>query len=327
MLYLALKATKYGALVWQVTPRPIVGSRIAPWSFDAPNSGNLPTSMYHFANDLGQRHILRTCASPPGICHLEQVGVSFKVCIARGAGVPLARAAAASGFKGMTIFVLRKLARVLGLALDLAAVPNTEAAWVEALARHAWPTLTDDGLSRLLADRGRTAEEKQASRAASSPLFKGNNLDLVEGLCKGTDVGDECAEVRKTLQRVRTAKPPPSAPLAVPGVAYSFGGHAAYGPPHARKAILDVTGLTAKQVRALFPQKVGVVVSKDTTRFFRWDAQCPNKAPPTYVSKSWGPTTGFDEEHALRVVCTQIWAWHRDLTGVECPSDLTSPLM
>lgn len=78
------------------------------------------------------------------------------------------------------------------------------------------------------------------------------------------------------------------------------------------------------QARLFLPRRKGVGLTKDTRRFSRWSGVYPRQVPPTHCTRSWGPMTGQTVASALRVVLRQLWSWHTEETGEQCPHDLSA---
>ena len=76
--------------------------------------------------------------------------------------------------------------------------------------------------------------------------------------------------------------------------------------------------LTIEQVRALIPQVTGCTIDKDTSFHNRWKGKYP-RAPEKFPKIATQAFSISSDTDALRYVVAQLWKWHQEETGEQCP--------
>jgi hypothetical protein len=95
-------------------------------------------------------------------------------------------------------------------------------------------------------------------------------------------------------------------------------------PSVAPKPKVSITGaFTPKAARDFLPPADGCRANFDSVRHNRWQIEYKSKPSPPYsVSKVWGEKSGLSQDEAFRHCLKIVWAWHKEVTGVDPPFDL-----
>lgn len=222
---------------------------------------------------------------------------------ARSSSVSLGVYAAREGFKMMTKQYLDKLMRAEKLRFPSGRQPKTVEDVATALIKHFMPKASEKFVEDSLAHRGLKRNDGQL--AQQCVLALGSNL---EAMCNCMDADDH--EVLKAAVTDAKAKMAANSCKVV-----SKSGASSW----VRKPVDPKLACTLKTGRDLLPPVKGCALSLDEIRFTRWTATYPTPTPPHYVSKSYGPQTGFTSKQAFFYVIETVWKWHSELTGEVCP--------
>ncbi|CAK0866286.1 unnamed protein product [Prorocentrum cordatum] len=269
-------------------------------------NGSEPTKFLPIFDFDGWRAVKPTVLSAAGVANLigdcsAEAGVVF---MQNGRGSKLQVHAAREGFKLLTKSFLDKLIRHEKLRFSQGAQPKTVDDCVKALIRHWVPDATDDFIARALEHRcGKHIDQHLANQ---SVLALDSNLDAMMHLMEADDHEALKEAVDKAKKNMSEDDLNPKS-----------GGERR--PAWTARPVDLSLCATLDQGRKLLPCVRGAWLGLDQKRFTRWTATYPNRLPPFYVTKSYGPKTGLTIEQALVHCLKQVWAWHEDLTGYECP--------
>ena len=219
-----------------------------------------------------------------------------------GGGASLEACAAKEGFKQLSKMYLDKLLALQRVAFEPSQRPRTVVDIVTFLVRHFIPKASDDDVKQALTHRGVRQLEKELSQ--NSVLAKDNNMEVL-GYCVDED---DKVIIDAAVTRAKKSSPP--------------GEHAPTGPKPTtwvRKAVDAKPEYSLAEARTYLPDVKTCVLNLDQIRFTRWSGTYPRLVPPHYCTKSYGPKTGLSSKAALFVVIRQLWAWHTEATGQECP--------
>lgn len=197
---------------------------------------------------------------------------------------------------------------------------------MEYLVKFALSGIEPDELKRIVAARAKPSKHER-DLDNRCPLLKASNLEVARNDLLGTEVD----EVAKSLEEKRARKRAQEEKLATVARQASSSGSGAVAssssstpaPAGSRPVMTPWESRsvwTAKDAQAFAPP--GASVSKQATPHVCWQGHYKNKPSPNYTTKSYSAFSGMSEERALLCVLMQLWRWHQEVQGVECPYDL-----
>lgn len=211
--------------------------------------------------------------------------------------------AASTGFKSLSVALMRKLYKHLAIP-HKGAMPSTEATLVYALVQFVFPEKTEEEVKQLVSMRFLSRSPPVEATITTA------DVDQV-----AEDFGpEEEATVRSDLKAV---KGPKAMAASGGGVSARFpGGRKGVPAKPVQKDMVVDGSLTSEAARAYLPKVAGCRMFKDVKLHMRWSVTYPKDAPPRSCSKAFGTCS---DRGAMFFCLRWVWAEHQLATGEEWP--------
>lgn len=323
---LVLVATDWGVLLMKVMARRLGSIGYVELALDEKNRPVIEPITF---NDVGAVKVLEVAPmSPASFAAETKQACHTAVLRCSGSPQPVLQSAARRAFKNLTSARLEMLANMLHLEFPPPAKrPKTLYGWLEALVRFALPDIPAAQLDNIVSSRAKPP--KGASDIEDRcQLLKASNLEVARNDLHGTEVIEDTKrlEEKRAKRRAREEKKPPRDPELNeprPQGASASSSSSAVAPSGARLVMIPFESRevwTARDASAFAPP--GTVVSRQMTPHVRWQGHYKNKPAPNYTTKSFSQHAGMSEQAALLCVLMQLWRWHKEVEGVDCPYGL-----
>lgn len=301
-----LGSTVHGALGWRCTGHR-VGSQAVIVQLRSSST----------SNECAWRHILVTKSNlDDWVCTgLEVVSPAFGPCrwpdgaiekgihllVDKSPRTSLLRFAAATGFRTLTVALMKKLYKLLAVP-HKGAMPSTEMTVAFALVRHCMPEKTPDEVKAIVGRRfsSRPPPIEATITAEDLPMVVKdfgeedekavkNDLKLIEKL-----KGGGASTVPAKTGRAMPAKP-------------------------VQKDLIVEGQLSSEHARQYLPDVRGCTIHKDVRLHMRWCATYPKKLPPRSATNAFGV---MGDREAMMYCLRWVWQEHTAATAEECPYNL-----
>jgi hypothetical protein len=251
-------------------------------------------------------------------------------------GKSIAEFDARLAFAKLNFDQLKKLMRIAEVAVDELNKPVTEEDVVTLLIKHFIPTLTDDEIAKIVAMRDKKREILEQEYCTE--MLDEHNIALLDGMFKGTDIGDETRAIKKEVAAKlkkydahRAGAPKPAevtvvdGPVAAPtgsGSSSSSAAAVVIPPPIAApREALPEGNLTPEMARRFMPDVIGCRIYMETKWDLRWYGSYQDGDTKIIKTKCFGGKTGLTDREAMMFVLSSIWEVHQGCCGAPCPYD------
>lgn len=187
--------------------------------------------------------------------------------------------------------------------------------------------MPDEEVKRLIAARCKPSATAEALQARCQ-LLKGQNLEVARDMLHGTEVEEEARalEEKRAVVKANLARAATGAPSKRAGAGAESAASSSNAVPKGRRRKVPwphAAVWSASEASTFLP--AGGTISKELLYHVRWKGAYRSKAPPNTVSTSYSEHTGATEQAMLHVLA-QLWCWHHQRTGEECPYDLSAAI-
>lgn len=305
--FMVLESCRWGCVVWPLSP--VLGVRNERGFILDPKAEPVVKHILDHTQWVGVEMSARmsTCKLLPVESNPEVSRLAF---FPAWKPDSLHRSAARKAFVGMTVPLLQRLMKHVGLQLPPGEKP-TLGSLLRCLMRHSLPDLPEDEIEQLVAtrDKAKVAYQGCLTESDIAELFEADAIDEED---KNTAVA---AFKRMSKVAAATARKKPVVSESTHGDKHCAkdGAETVPDEPNPKKRYTGYS--TPADAKLALPQVKGCTIQKDAVRFNRWTVSYPCTAPPFSYSRSWGDGGRISPADCLKACYEWAWARHSAATG------------
>lgn len=323
-----LRGTDFGVLTWKVRLRASNGKRFVE---PARSLEGEPPWEQILILDFREYSIIDVVALPPTVARrtfVDEPQASITLMLDESKGVePLARHAARSGFKGLTVAHMDNLVRFAGVDYT-PPKPTTERGLAELLVRWQFPENTPQETDAMVSQRGCKPRERHDT------ILCEENVHVVEGVIAEDDIAEVKSGVKASASKAaaatsaRKTSTGAGSEVACSGIASASSAAAQpVEPVVARNGLAGIPegAYSAIEARSFLPQGCKAWIGVHSNH--AWQVKYPNKvsAPKSHTCSWDDDIPGRSHFQCLLLCLRWVWTVHEEHTGEACPWQLPDP--